>query len=105
MRDATAGYRREMDVIGEFFEDCCVTAEDGAETAGEVMSVTVADLYDRYEEWCQQSGSDPVTKRTLGTLMGERGYRSRSVRCEDKSKRRVYLGIRLRGSDDPEEKI
>ena len=61
VKKATAAYRSEQDVLGEFIEDCCIEGNDKEALAG--------DLYDEYKEW----GGD-LSQRKFGLALGERGY-------------------------------
>jgi len=63
---ATQDYRAEMDVLGDFLRDCCVKAPHAW--------VFFKDLYQVYEEWCGRNGERPVTKRTLGCQLRDRGF-------------------------------
>ena len=63
---ATEAYRSEMDVLGEFFEECCVI-DKMAETPSK-------DLYKAYTDWCGRTGEKPRTQRWLGLGLAERGF-------------------------------
>jgi putative DNA primase/helicase len=52
---ATANYRKEMDVLGDFFENCVIS--------GDNESVTVKDLYEAYTTFCNDNGEN---KERLG---------------------------------------
>ncbi len=64
--DATLAYREEMDIIGGFISDRCIVSAGNKETA--------ASLFDEYIRWTQDSGEQPVTKRTFGRLLRDRGF-------------------------------
>lgn len=64
--EATLAYREEMDIIGGFIADRCAVAVSNKETA--------AHLFDAYVVWAQDSGEQPVTKRTFGRLLRDRGF-------------------------------
>jgi len=66
VKNATAGYRAEMDVLGGFFADCCVL--------GPLFEVTTQNLYTAYTEWCERDGERPLAKRTMGVRLRERGF-------------------------------
>lgn len=66
VRSATTAYRDEMDLLGEFFNDCCIIS-DQAETASKT-------LYEEYERWCQKNGERPLGKNAFGTRLAERGF-------------------------------
>lgn len=63
---ATEMYRKDMDVLGQFIEDCCLTGDTR-------YQVKASELYEAYKRWCDQSG-EPITKRQdWGTALTERG--------------------------------
>jgi putative DNA primase/helicase len=69
---AIAGYRAEMDFIGDFIGDRCNVA-----TSSELrvkMRTKTAALYGAYTDWCRTNGAEPLTARRFGTEMGRRGY-------------------------------
>jgi putative DNA primase/helicase len=65
VRQATAGYRSEMDVIGAFLSDECVL--------GSGLKATLKDVYERYEQWCEEGGERAETKRKFNARLTERG--------------------------------
>lgn len=67
--EATAGYRSEMDVLGEFFEERCVLDPE--------ERVPFADLWVAYQDWCFKSGEKDLTKAKFGSALTERGYPSK----------------------------
>ena len=85
VKAATQSYREEMDLLALFLDECCKIGE-GEVPAGE--------LYDEYEKWCKKNGEQPVTKRTLGKMMGERGFRAEN-RTRNRDTKRVYVGLRV----------
>jgi putative DNA primase/helicase len=62
---ATADYRAEMDVLGEFISDCCVLIEGVSAKAG--------DLYKCYGQWCEAMGERTLSQRKFGLALSERG--------------------------------
>jgi putative DNA primase/helicase len=84
---ATAEYRREMDVMADFVDECCVLGEDQTEDAGL--------LYEKFKEWSDQNGEGFLTQKKLGTQLRERGFESGKKRGN-----RCWFGLRLRHEDD-----
>jgi len=84
VKDATAGYRAEMDIIGNFLSDCCLVSE--------AASVTAKDLYGSYTRWCESTGEKPITQTMVGKRLTERGFDSAQV---GKSRARTWIGIGL----------
>ncbi len=80
---ATADYRRESDVFGEFIEERCeIKAERFATSEG---------LYLAYQEWAKGAGEKVLTKTMFGKKLNERGF--------DREKQggvRGWIGIALR---------
>lgn len=66
VRQATADYRDEQDVLGAWIADRCVTRDD-------IRGLAKA-LYDDYRSWADQTGEKPLTQTSFGLRLGERGY-------------------------------
>ena len=82
VRQATAEYRDEMDVLKNFFNECCII-DRTAET-------TAKDLNEKYRQWCIENRERPMTQTKLGKRLNEIGLRKRH-----KSTGAVWLGIGL----------
>lgn len=82
---ATQEYRGEQDRLAGFLSDCCELKQ--------YASVGVAELYDAYCEWCKETDEEPLTKKTFGTYLKDRGYTQ--TRAPHTRERR-WLNIRLR---------
>lgn len=65
MSAATADYRKSMDSIGNFLDDCCVIHEEAR--AG------LKDLYQAYKDWCLENGEHVSNKRMFENRLAERG--------------------------------
>jgi putative DNA primase/helicase len=88
VRKATAGYRSEMDVLGDFLADRCLR--------GERLQVGKDELYRAYQEWCEDAGERSETKRKFGMLLKERGFGD--GRNSERTKR-IWKGIGLSAND------
>jgi putative DNA primase/helicase len=64
VRQATGEYRSEMDVVGAFLNECCELGED--------RTVSAADLYRAYGEWCKDTGETQEKQRKFGSKLTER---------------------------------
>jgi putative DNA primase/helicase len=64
VRQATGEYRSEMDVVGAFLNECCVLGED--------RTISAADLYRAYGEWCKDTGETQEKQRKFGSKLTER---------------------------------
>jgi P4 family phage/plasmid primase-like protien len=63
VQHATADYKAEMDVVGQFIMECCLT--------GSNYRVKAAELYEAYTRW---SGERADNQRTWGMALTERGF-------------------------------
>jgi P4 family phage/plasmid primase-like protien len=66
VQQATAGYRTEMDVLGQFIDECCLK--------GPKYQAKATDLYNLYKTWCDQQGVGYAVQRTWGMWLTERGF-------------------------------
>jgi len=92
VRVATAAYRAEQDVLGEFLAECCIL-EPGA-------TEPLAALYKTYCDWAKDSGEPPLSKREFGQHLDERGC---GPLRHGKLRTRLRQGVRLRRLADPDE--
>ena len=65
VREATEGYKQEMDILGGFLLDRCFL-DDG-------LKAKAKDLYQEYCSWCEENGEKEITQRTFGVRLRERG--------------------------------
>jgi putative DNA primase/helicase len=72
VRQATAAYRDEQDLIGQFFGERV--------DFGEGLSVGRTTLRESYEQWCKEQGAHPVGPREFAARLREAGCGSTSVR-------------------------
>lgn len=86
VKTATAEYRENEDVLGDFFKDMCII-EPG-------VSCGATDLYQAYVKWHIDIAPDEKAKsqRSFGFEMTDRGFKRER---DGATKRKLYLGIRL----------
>lgn len=80
---ARSEYRSEMDILGAFIGDCC--------EIGEYYREPASSLYRDYAKWCEDNGERPITQRSLGLQLAERGFES----IKATGGQRMWTGIRL----------
>jgi putative DNA primase/helicase len=80
--DATGGYRKQMDVIGQFIDECC--------ELGPACEVKASDIRGRYDEWCKSIGERPANGRRFWDYLSEQGVEKRI------SNGTYYIGLSLR---------
>ena len=64
VKAATGEYRNEMDVIGQFIEECCIV--------GPNEKVSSKELFDKYIEWCEENKEYNLTNRQFIYKLKER---------------------------------
>lgn len=62
---ATSDYKRDSDTIGLWLDDCCLLDSQATTPA--------SDLYSKYTSWATSNGHRPVSAKTLGDRLRERG--------------------------------
>ena len=82
VREATAQYRQDEDILGDFIEDECIT--------GPNLSEEFARLYDKFSSWYEVNISKKVpSKKKFGNWLSRRFERRKTNIVK-------YLGIKLR---------
>jgi len=66
VRAATNSYRADMDVLGEFLEEC-TEADRAAET-------TASEIYQTFGQWSERSGEKQRSQKWLGLRLSEHGF-------------------------------
>ncbi len=90
VKDATKGYRSDMDPLEAFIDECCVV--------GPEVWCKFANLYSAYTRWCEESNEDSIKKRRFADRLTERGY-ERDVGTDGV---KIRKGIALRHDGDPD---
>jgi putative DNA primase/helicase len=77
-----------MDVIGEFFDACCVE--------GDGCIVSIGDLYAAYQEWCEKNHI-PATRRMSKPRFGQQveAKGMKRDRLGGEKRTRIWRGLRL----------
>jgi putative DNA primase/helicase len=84
---ATASYRHEQDILGDFLEDCCILEP--------LATIPKSELKDEYQKWCQDNSVESVTQKTFRARLVEKGIGEGRI-----GKARYWRGIRLRTDAD-----
>jgi hypothetical protein len=91
--EATEAYRAEMDIVGLFIQDACVT-DPKAVTPSKT-------LYEAFQEWCSENGYEPFGQTAFGRRLAAKGFSHGRAYIEGRL-RRCWFGIRLRSDTDPQ---
>lgn len=83
---ATAGYREEQDILGEFIDQCCIVAAD--------RYATPKELHDAYTQFT----GERISQVELGKLLHERGFDSGKLKHK-----RMWFGIGLAEESETDE--
>lgn len=81
---ANKAYQSEMDSLALFFEDCCILSPNAVSAS--------ADLYEAFQKWADQNGERPLTQRTFGGKLTERGFATQ----RGTGGKRLWAGIGIR---------
>ncbi|TPQ27632.1 phage/plasmid primase, P4 family [Methylomonas koyamae] len=81
IRMATADYRDEQDIIGQWIEERC-SCGSPTETAGN-------ELFESYKSWCASNGLNASNAKTFGRRLSERGFDRRRS-----NGRTIWIGIK-----------
>lgn len=68
VRNATAQYREDQDIIGAFIKECCDTGEP------KNIRDTAKNLYTKYVKYCEDASEPPKKQRSFGDALKERGF-------------------------------
>jgi putative DNA primase/helicase len=80
---ATAEYRAEMDIIGNFIRERCVQGTEG--------SIRARELFKNYQDWCIDNNEHAVSERFFGLRLKELGFEQK--RSNDG---RYWQGVQLK---------
>jgi putative DNA primase/helicase len=89
VRAATVAYRREMDPMEEFFEECCLL-----DTADPKLAVSAKRFRSAYLRWCELNGRRPLTSKQVGIRLRKRGC-TRERRTVDGDRGWAWWGISI----------
>lgn len=89
VKQATAAYRKEMDILEAFIEDCCLIQPG--------VSVSKKDLYNEYKRWCEEAGEKAEGKINFGKRLSELRYQIESDSGTGNIS--IWNGIGIRHSD------
>lgn len=83
---ATQAYQAEMDILGHFFEACCLMSP--------TARVKTGDLYHVYTHWCDRNRETALSPQGFGRQLSGRGFEQH----KGTGGTRYWLGIGLRES-------
>jgi len=94
VEQATAAWRQNEDVLGQFLDEVCNTERNGTP-----ITVEKGELYKAYTEWCGEAGHPPKGKVTFGKDLQRR--LGLTEEREPGTGRRLWVGICLRAGQSP----
>lgn len=86
IREATAEYQEEQDLLTPWFDECIVADANAA--------TSIHQLYENYKTWAHRDGLKPMTKISLGKRLAEKGF----IEVRTNSSR-MRNGLRLQEPD------
>ena len=87
VKAASQAYKEESDVIGRFFDECCVL--------GKEHETQVSKLYDSFREWCDRNRERGYAANKFGQLVGKQNNLQKIRKRLNKKSCRVWQGIGL----------
>jgi len=87
VRIATQEYKVEMDVIGRFIEDECYVNPNSF--------ILFRDLYTKYERWCEETGSEKLSRKKFTQILRDKGFQPDRVHGG-----RIIKGLNLKENID-----
>jgi putative DNA primase/helicase len=92
VKEATADYREEQDVLHDFISTLCILQKqsDQESLVSSDASESARNLYTAYTGWCALNNEKKMSSRKFGLEMNERGFKRMHT-----MKGNVYRGIRL----------
>ena len=85
VKDASQAYRDESDVIGRFFDDCCIL-ESGHQSQASL-------LYQAFRNWCERNGEKGYAANKFGAMVSKEKQLERIRTRIDKKSCYVWKGI------------
>lgn len=86
IREASHEYRRDEDIIGDWFDQCVVQLSG--------LKENTDDLFRSYERWCESHSVKPIRIQTWANKMADRGLDKKRTPAGV-----TWIGIGLKGSD------
>ncbi len=83
--DATRAYRADMDILGEWMDEDCVF--------GATHTVSSQALYESYNSWCHRANIKPISSKSFGRKLEDRGISKCHTRSGNK-----FVGIAIDSS-------
>lgn len=91
VRAATQQYSADIDTVGRFLEDECLTSPAVASHASKV-----SDIREAYERWCHEAGERPLAGRSFTSQLARHGIATGRNAPKGTGGSRMYGGIVLK---------
>jgi putative DNA primase/helicase len=88
--EATQEYQNEMDILGRFLDECCVTGDPT------VVKVKAPMLVSAYQAWCKRTNETPLDNRVFIRDLEKRSY----TRARGTANQYYWHGISLVNTED-----
>lgn len=99
VRQATAEYRQQENPVAEFIEECCELGDYVAGVSESLrFAVTVNDIWESYDVWCERSGRHALSNRTFAAVLRAAAPRVEKQTAKFSGKdMKAWVGIKLKG--------
>lgn len=90
MTTAVNDYFSEMDILGQFIDECCIVSTG--------VSYQAKSLWEKYHGWCDDHGERCVSNRRMNANLRERGF---EIRPGHANKMTIH-GLAISASEEDE---
>ncbi|WP_237168836.1 DNA primase family protein [Mycobacteroides abscessus] len=87
---ATDGYKRANDAVARFITDACVTTSPA-------LKATTGQLFEAWERWRIEDGTEPISQKAFGSALDAKGYPVSSRTTAGRW--RTGIGIKIEGTE------
>lgn len=89
VKAATGEYANDQDTVARFLEEMCIIG------GGDHVTIKVAAVRTAYENWCHETGDEPVSAKAFGLALRRAGIDSKRTPSA-----RLYVGLALVSDDE-----
>lgn len=87
---ATDSYKRANDAVARFIADACVTTSPA-------LKATTGQLFEAWERWRTEDGTQPISQRAFGSALDNKGYPVSSRTTAGRW--RTGIGVKVEGAE------
>lgn len=89
VKAATGEYAHDQDTVTRFLDEMCRIG------GGEYVTIKVGIVRSAYENWCAETGDEPVSAKAFGMALRRHGIESKRTKTA-----RMYVGLAMLGDEE-----